>query len=727
MTDIATLQLAIDATQVKGATLELEKLSDGGTKTESTLAKLTKTAAGVFAGFKLVDTIKEATMLAARYETLGLSMQMAGKNAGYTRVEMENFQKGLEKTGISMTESRQQLIQMAAAHVNLADATRLARAAQDLAVVGAMNSSDAFAALNHGIQTGQTDVLRTLGLNVSFEESYKKLASQIGKTTASLSEQEKLQARTNATLDAAASYAGIYEQAMGTASKQIGSMTRYTENLKVMTGETFNEALTIAVMGLTSSLKDANGEVSKLKEQGQIKEWGASAKDAMIIAADAVNAVAMAFKTLAQEIAFVAVALPLVFTDSILDGFPKLRATIAGFGKDVIDNWDAVGRFQRADIERTAALQEKKDREAMLRKGQASGFLSAIDFAKNSSGGLTQEKALSIAKQAYPEEFPTPLQTPSAISGKARAGKDPDADAKRFLQSLKDETEQMGLQSEAIKWLEANKAALANPKYAKQIMAEANAYYTKVLSLKEASAAEQKAAEDTAAKAKAIAEANSILLDINPIAKASAEWEKLLRIQKSAVDADGKHILSLEQIGQAYAKMQGTAKTNLDEMTVFAQQAGKNIQDAFAQFLFDPFKGGLKGMLQGFTDMLRKIAAEKAAAQIMKSIGDWGLTGGGAGSTLGGIASAMFSNPSFAGGGYTGSGSRAGGIDGQGGFMAVLHPQETVVDHAKGQKTGGGITVVNNFTISQPTDRRTQEQIAAMAGASIQNAMLRNA
>jgi hypothetical protein len=36
--------------------------------------------------------------------------------------------------------------------------------------------------------------------------------------------------------------------------------------------------------------------------------------------------------------------------------------------------------------------------------------------------------------------------------------------------------------------------------------------------------------------------------------------------------------------------------------------------------------------------------------------------------------------PSFAGGGYTGNGPRSGGLDGQGGFMAMVHPQEQVID-----------------------------------------------
>jgi phage-related minor tail protein len=50
--------------------------------------------------------------------------------------------------------------------------------------------------------------------------------------------------------------------------------------------------------------------------------------------------------------------------------------------------------------------------------------------------------------------------------------------------------------------------------------------------------------------------------------------------------------------------------------------------------------------------------------------------------------------PSFEGGGYTGNAPRSGGIDGRGGFMAMLHPRETVIDHARAG--GGGVP---NITI----------------------------
>ena len=46
--------------------------------------------------------------------------------------------------------------------------------------------------------------------------------------------------------------------------------------------------------------------------------------------------------------------------------------------------------------------------------------------------------------------------------------------------------------------------------------------------------------------------------------------------------------------------------------------------------------------------------------------------------------------PSFAGGGYTGDGPRTGGVDGKGGFPAILHPRERVIDLAAGGVMAGG-------------------------------------
>ncbi len=76
---------------------------------------------------------------------------------------------------------------------------------------------------------------------------------------------------------------------------------------------------------------------------------------------------------------------------------------------------------------------------------------------------------------------------------------------------------------------------------------------------------------------------------------------------------------------KAYEDTSETAKTKTDEMTEYARQAARNMQDAFANFLFDPFKDGLSGMLDGFVTTLRQMAAQAAAAQIFGKEGSGGL------------------------------------------------------------------------------------------------------
>jgi len=56
---------------------------------------------------------------------------------------------------------------------------------------------------------------------------------------------------------------------------------------------------------------------------------------------------------------------------------------------------------------------------------------------------------------------------------------------------------------------------------------------------------------------------------------------------------------------------------------------------------------------------------------------------------------------SFEGGGFTGHGARAGGVDGRGGFPAILHPNESVIDH---NRSGQGVTIINNIDATGGAD-----------------------
>jgi hypothetical protein len=78
-------------------------------------------------------------------------------------------------------------------------------------------------------------------------------------------------------------------------------------------------------------------------------------------------------------------------------------------------------------------------------------------------------------------------------------------------------------------------------------------------------------------------------------------------------------------------------------------------------------------------------------------------------------------SPSFDGGGYTGNGSRTGGLDGKGGFWAMMHPQETVIDHTKsgssasvGSSSGGNVTV--NVSLQETSDTRQQGTTSQTTG-----------
>jgi tape measure domain-containing protein len=86
---------------------------------------------------------------------------------------------------------------------------------------------------------------------------------------------------------------------------------------------------------------------------------------------------------------------------------------------------------------------------------------------------------------------------------------------------------------------------------------------------------------------------------------------------------------------------------------------------------------------------------------------------------------------SFAGGGYTGNASRSGGIDGKGGFPAILHPQETVIDHTRPRSAmggGGAVNVVVNVDAkgsSVEGDEQGANQLGRVISAAVQSELIK--
>lgn len=129
-------------------------------------------------------------------------------------------------------------------------------------------------------------------------------------------------------------------------------------------------------------------------------------------------------------------------------------------------------------------------------------------------------------------------------------------------------------------------------------------------------------------------------------------------------------------------------------------EAAKALYADFTKTVSDGMLSGFKAVLNGTKSL--KDAAIDMLNTVLDKVLDLLLQPifSGIANFIGKAVFGWLGLPSFAGGGHTGSGSRAGGMDGKGGFMAMLHPNETVVDHTLGGgnsgKTGGGgvLTVV---------------------------------
>src|SRR3990167_7972120 len=233
------------APATKKASLGLRDIEGDLTKTGLALAAV---------GGAGIALIVSSTRLAARVEVLGVVTARLGKNVGKTEPEIRALEKSIQGLGITIQGSRQAIAKMIGSNVDLAHATDLARLAQNAAVIAGINSTEAFERLVDVITSGNVLMARNLGLQVSFERAYQATANSLGKTTAELTELDKVQARTTAVLAAGVNIAGAYEEAMTTVGKAVTSLDRHLEDSRVVLGQAWLPVYAEAVDLITTSL-----------------------------------------------------------------------------------------------------------------------------------------------------------------------------------------------------------------------------------------------------------------------------------------------------------------------------------------------------------------------------------------------------------------------------------------------------------------------------------------
>lgn len=251
--------------QAFGATMQ--GMSEAAAVKTASIAKsftLLKIAAagliGIF-GAVIVSTGK----LAAEVTTLGMTMTTVGKNMGIPARYLEDLVQKLKDTGITTRESMTAITAWMRAGLPFEwkDATTgmsvqlkdLARSAQELAVAMGEDSSETFARFIDFIQSGNSNLLKTVGIMKTANQMYEEYAKTLGKTVKAMGIREKQEALIAGLMKETAAIQGVYTEAMKTASKQLGSMKRHIEELRLAYGKHFEPILALVIMRFNELLK----------------------------------------------------------------------------------------------------------------------------------------------------------------------------------------------------------------------------------------------------------------------------------------------------------------------------------------------------------------------------------------------------------------------------------------------------------------------------------------
>ena len=199
-------------------------------------------------------------------------------------------------------------------------------------------------------------------------------------------------------------------------------------------------------------------------------------------------------------------------------------------------------------------------------------------------------------------------------------------------------------------------------------------------------------------------------------------YEELgLELQKSNEEFAKQNELILA-VKSGFEDYNDSIKDTTVELQAAATKGMKRLEDSLVDFTM-----GTKTAKEAFKDMAQSIISDLIRIYIRQTMlkplysAFSNFIGGDAGGSTGATTAAaplpaapsvMTPLPAFAGGGFTGMGARSGGLDGKGGFPAMLHPNETVIDHTKGQ--GGGVVVNQTINVSTGVQQTVRTEIASL-------------
>ena len=311
------------------------------------------------------------------------------------------------------------------------------------------------------------------------------------------------------------------------------------------------------------------------------------------------------------------------------------------------------------------------------------------------------------------------VQNPAAASGRIRGGLDDPAQRQGLPSGFS------GIAGSAWKPTETKpKTAAARQEMTfDELMARAAMKRAQMQD--EANEQAERAAEDARKANERLRE--SVIDLIDP----TAQYQRQIDLYREAME---QGVISVEQYIEAATVLQGkineVRKQNegIAKETKEADNLARDLGLTFTSAFEDAVLQGkeLREVLRGLALDIARVALRKTVTEplggaigslIKQGIGAVFGGGGGGGWT----GSGDMDLPTFDGGGYTGGGGRSGGLDGRGGFLGLLHPNETVIDHSRGAAPAmaGNTYIIDARGADMGAVARMEQALMRLAGPGV--------
>ena len=256
---------------LRGLSSEFKKLGKSSENVANDFRTLGKVALAGAAG--LVALGVKAGMSAARITELGFALTAIAKANNISQEAVDETVNSLRDMNIANAKALQITSLFIQSQLDLADATRVATAAKDLAIIAGLDSSEATETLTRAIIMQRPMLLKQFGIIAGLDQIYNKYAETINKSASELTELEKRQAFLNEILLAGEKVAGTYDAAMDSVSKRFRSLTgRIIPDFIAEIGKAFEPTLIVIIDTVSNAIKEMGKWIKENKDTLEI--WG---------------------------------------------------------------------------------------------------------------------------------------------------------------------------------------------------------------------------------------------------------------------------------------------------------------------------------------------------------------------------------------------------------------------------------------------------------------------